>query len=301
MLKHGSPEPVLVAKLPRLPAGNPQISHEIRNLRLAQASRAGGFDSIPRIVATDEVGGGLLLVETALHGSRLTPESLRADFEGCAQPVFNWLIEFHLATADASRPDYATLLEAPLQHFLPMLVRSPEDETLLERVYAATAPLRSTRLPSVFEHGDLFYPNILLQDGQVSVLDWETGTPSAFPGGDLFLFLGLSAFSLAGRFEDLAALKPFEGAFFPAPAWTRRYIEDYMRALGIGMELWVPLFVAFWTRYLVLKSWRTCGALLASSHSPDYDEAVASHAAQLRRTREYRLWRYMLQNLEKLR
>src|SRR5262245_56876645 len=88
VLAPGRPEPLLVAKLPRLGgsisapalpsneeygAASVSVKREVANLRAVQAGRAGGYESIPRVVAFEEYLGRPILVETALVGDPLDP------------------------------------------------------------------------------------------------------------------------------------------------------------------------------------------------------------------------------------
>lgn len=300
VLDRASAQPVIVAKLPRLADDNVQIEREIRSLKLAQAARPAGFESIPRIITTAEIAGRRLLLETALHGKRMTPELVQHSFTKCAEAVVAWVIEFNLATADACGCNYHELIEMPLQFFTPMLACSSEDEWLMQRTLEATAPLRSQPVPAVFEHGDLFFPNILLANGSAGVLDWETGEPHSFPAGDLFFFLGYAAFARSGRYASSDCVRPFDQAFFPAAPWTQEYIALYVRALGLNPELLTPLFVAFWTRCLLTKAVRMHASPPFHHENSHPTVAVENEAAELHRTRDYNVWRHTLYNVSRL-
>ena len=300
LLDRASTRPVLVAKLPRLAGDHLYLEHEVVALRAAQAARPSGFDSIPRVVATGEVSGRRLLVETALDGRQMTPAFLRRRFEACTAAVTEWLIEFHQATADPRGVNVTALLDRPLEDFAPMLIRTNEDEWLVRRTRAILAPLCDARLPAVFEHGDLFYPNLLLHDGSIAVLDWETGEPRGFPAGDLFFFLGCAAFARASQADDDVDVGPFDEAFFPAASWTRPFIRRYVEALGLDCALLTPLFIAFWTRFVVTKAARMAGAAARDFDSLRRTGTLEHMARHLHALREYHLWRHAVLNIDRL-
>src|SRR4051812_32640594 len=77
------PEPLLVAKLPGRGGASARVEREVANLRAVQASRAGGFDSIPRVVAFEQPLGQPILVETALAGRAMDPPAVQRDHAGC--------------------------------------------------------------------------------------------------------------------------------------------------------------------------------------------------------------------------
>src|SRR5262249_9576310 len=126
-----SARPVFVARMPRIPCDDTQLNREIRNLRLAQAARPSGFDSIPCVVAAETTASGTLLIETAMHGKPMTPALLRGRFLECVQAVAAWLIDFHRATAHDHGCIYDELLERPLRRWAHLI--ASEDAWLLPR------------------------------------------------------------------------------------------------------------------------------------------------------------------------
>src|SRR5690606_23163251 len=75
--------------------------------------------------------------------------------------------------------------------------------SLVGATTAALATLRSSALPPVFEHGDLGHPNlVVLADGGIGVLDWETARRDGLPLHDLVFFLGYVALATARPGEE---------------------------------------------------------------------------------------------------
>src|SRR5882672_8918447 len=95
----GKAQPVLVAKVSRLPGGNSALRSEAENLETVHRARNGGFDSIPRLVAYSEHEDHSFLVETMLAGSLMGPAAVRRHNAACTEAVLAWLAELRVATA----------------------------------------------------------------------------------------------------------------------------------------------------------------------------------------------------------
>src|SRR5690606_5198313 len=92
-------DPVMVAKVPRLPVLSDSIEREVRHLRAIQALRPEGYDSIPRVLAFETYRGYPILIETALAGPLLSPDIVRRDPERLTSAVIDWLIDLHGVSA----------------------------------------------------------------------------------------------------------------------------------------------------------------------------------------------------------
>jgi len=296
VLADGKPDPVLVAKVPRLAGASASVEREVANLQAVQASRPGGFDSIPRVVAFEEYHGRPILVETALVGRSMDPASVRRDLAGCCDAVIGWLTDVqrpHPSAADADR--FERLVEQPLRHFAEVFPVSAEEARLLERTWDLVAPLRRAGLPLVFEHGDLSSPNVMrLKDGAAGVVDWELAQPHGLPACDLFFFLTYAAFALRRARAQGDYVAAFHAAFFAPAAWARPYVAAYAERLQMPAHLLTPLFVLCWARYMTSLLVRLDGAQRS-------DERLGAETATwLRANRYYALWRHTLAHLNEL-
>src|SRR5258706_183278 len=236
VLAPGRPEPLLVAKLPRLNSAGAVAEREVANLRAVQDLRAGGFDSIPRVIAYEQYLGRPILVETALVGRPMDPATVRRDRAACCAAVAGWLAELQEPARSAENDAnwFGRLVEQPLRYFEHMFPLSIEEARLLERTWELVAPLRDTALPLVFEHGDLSHPNVmLLKNGAVGVVDWELAEPRGLPAYDLFFFLTYAAFAAQNARKSGDYLAAFRAAFFGPAAWARPYVADYARRLEL--------------------------------------------------------------------
>ena len=296
VLAEGKPGPVLVAKVARVAGVSVSLEREVANLRAVQASRAGGFDSIPRLVAFEEYRGRPILVETALVGRSMDPASIRRDLAGCCEAVTAWLTDVQRPSPSVADADwFERLVERPLRHFAQVFPLSAEEARLLGRTGDLAASLHQARLPLVFEHGDLSSPNVmLLKDGGAGVVDWELAKPRGLPACDLFFFLTYAAFALRKARTSRDYVSAFDAAFFGPAAWARRYVAAYAERLQLPVHLLTPLFVSCWARYMTSLLVRLDGAERS-------DERFGSDTATwLRANRYYALWRHALAHVNEL-
>ncbi|MFQ6115534.1 MAG: hypothetical protein ACE5NG_15855, partial [bacterium] len=98
--------PILIAKVPRLAGDNSRLDREVANLRTVHSYRAGGFNSIPGVVAYEDVRNNRLLIETALVGQKMSAALVRRCLKQCTEAVVAWVIELHTATTEPSAKSY---------------------------------------------------------------------------------------------------------------------------------------------------------------------------------------------------
>ena len=298
VLAGGKPDPVLVAKVPRLTSAVAAIEREVANLRAIEVARPDWLNSIPRVVAYEECFGRPVLVETALVGHLMDPVTVRRDLAGCCAAVSGWLCGTerpHLGASTGNENWYERLVEQPLRQFGDVFPLSTDDIRLLERTWALVEPLRGTSLPMVVEHGDLSHPNIILcEDGRVGVVDWELADVNGVPASDLFFFLAYAAFALGKARAGKDYISSFHTAFFGRTAWAPPYVAAYAEALQLSSHLLTPLFVLCWARY-------TVGLLRRLGGTGGLEQAVdGTTAAWLRTNRYYALWRHAVDHLDEL-
>jgi len=299
VLADGSPEPILVAKIPRLRGDMDSLHREAVNLQSAHAARSGGFDSIPRVLAYEECEGNQLLLETALVGQAMSPALVQRQPAACMEATMNWLYRFNEATADRSKEpeeSFGRLVDRPLEQFRNLFPFTADEESLLKKTGELSSTLRATRFPGVFEHGDLSAPNLfVLKDGSLGVVDWEMAEPRGLPAVDLFFFLTFVAFARRRAEKEKDYLAAFDEAFFGRGAWARPFVTRYAEKMQLSAEVIGALFVLCWSRYLsslaalLLGPCDTAGAAL--------EEETANW---LRQNRYFALWRHTLAHVGKL-
>lgn len=294
----GSPEPVLVAKMPRLAGASARLEREAINLQAIQATRPGGFDSIPRVITFEEYHGHPILLETALVGRPMDRATVRRSLAGCCDAVTHWLAEVQPPgrTSAATDPHwFERLVEQPLRYFADHFPLSTDEAQLLKRTWDLVMPLRDMNLPLVFEHSDLAAPNLmLLKNGAPGVVDWELAEPRGLPATDLFFFLTYAAFALHATrtVNDYAAA--FHRAFFGPSAWAHPHVRDYAERLQLPPQALTPLFVLCWARY-------TTSLLLRLGAVDRSGERFSADTAEwLRANRYYALWRHAVTHVGEL-
>ena len=293
IMPEGQPDPVLVAKVPRLAGTSASLSQEAGVLGVVQAQRSGGFDSVPRVIAFEEYHGYPILVETAIVGRAMDPATVRRDRAGCCAAVIEWLADVQ-QTANSTEPDWFERLAQPLRQFAGTFPLSADEEQTLEQTWALLAPLREAPPPLVLEHGDLSHPNLILRPaGGLGVVDWELAVPNGLPACDLFFFLTYVAFALHNARAKGDYLSPFHAAFFGEKAWARPYVETYAERMHLPPHLIAPLFLFCWARYM--------SQLLVRLDAGDTPGPVESGTAEwLRSNRYYALWRHTVRHIDEL-
>ena len=254
ILADGESNPILVAKVPRLPGDNARLDREADNLQTIQAARFDGFSSIPRVIAHEDCFDNRLLIETALAGQAMSPALIRQQPAAIIEAVLVWLISLQRATTQ-HREDAAGWLERlawhPLELFEKAFPLSGEDRSLIAQTCELTCVLRDFDLPLVFEHGHLTSPNILIAEtGTLGVVSWASATPRGLPALDLFCFLTCVAFALRRAQKLVHCLAAFHEAFFAPTAWARPYVVRYARSLRLSGEAVKALFLLCWGRYV---------------------------------------------------
>lgn len=295
-LAGGDDDPVLVAKIARLPGRSDTLDREAANLRVVQGARPGGFDSVPRLVAEDVVAGTHLLLETGVAGRVLDGATVRRRPAACAEALLAWVVDLHRATAVHGRDPrdaHERLVAEPLRRLARALPRHQETADLVARTLALTQPLREIALPLVVEHGDLSAPNVLrAPNGALGVVDWELAEPEGLPAQDLFFALAYLASARARASRPRDHVAAFHAAFLAPEGWARPYVARHARAVALPPEALSPLFLACWSRYVAGRAAR----LLDADGGALSDET----AAWLTQDRYFALWRHAVARVDAL-
>ncbi len=289
-------QPVLVAKVPRVPGKTARLEREARNLSFVQTSRPHGFDSVPRVVAFEDYCGQRFLVQTALPYETLRPAVVRQKPGFYTHLVLDWLVQLQRATRKAPRREHtAGLVHAMLSQLERGLPGRSAEQQLIQETRERLSPLGQTELPTVCEHGDLSSPNILIgPDAALGVVDWELAEPKGLPAVDAFFFLTYVAFARRRARHIREYLTAFHEAFWGS-AWTRPFLARYRQALKLPEPVLKPLFLACWTRYVAGLVARLRGG--APADTPLSTEDLR----WLRTNRYYALWNHTLTHYQALR
>lgn len=301
----GAADPALVAKVPRLAGDTSGVDRERVVLTAAQDAREGGYATIPRIVAYEELSGMAILVESALVGLPLTPERVRRDPSGAIAAVLAWLEELPSSETSVYQERFVRLIEDPLSRFGSALGR--EASELVGRTLELLEPLREFPLPAVVEHGDLSHPNLLsLRSGQIGVVDWELAHFEGFPTHDLFFFVNFVSAALARASTPDQQVRALHDALIRPTGWARDIVSTYALRMGIEHRYLAPLLVACFGRYTAGVFGRLGGSAGIGGPPDRYprDRSDASREAELARMiradRHYALWQHAVAYVDEL-
>lgn len=263
LFRPGDRRPAYTLKLPTTgPAetATRREQHLLHDLRRADLGPLAA--TLPRPLAEVDAQGRRALLMTAVGGSPMftayhrwrhtaSQSAVRADFDaaGC------WLADFQRRTAGPpGPPDRGRATLAVLRR------RFPEETAALARLEHVQAVLARAVAPSTAVHGDFWAGNLLVSGGRVTgVVDWEAGSTSGDPVGDLVRFALSYALYLdrhtrpsgsvpghpglrAGRWgAGVEYAITGEGWF---PDLFRAFVRRGLVRLGIPPALWRPAVLA---------------------------------------------------------
>lgn len=295
ILSQGNPDPILVAKTPRLSEADSSLHREATNLQIVQGSRPGGFAVFPRVVAFEEYGGRSILVQTALVGRPMDPDQVRRNFDFCCKAGFDSLADMHRCQVDSTIRGcdcFESLVSSPLEYLTNAIPWNVEERRQLDRTREVIEPLRTIEFQPVLEHGDFSHPNILLlKNGRAGVVDWEMANPNGLPAYDLIFFLTYATFARHNARETAQCVPAINHAFFGKTAWARRYLVEYAAQVQLPVDALTPLFALSWVRYMA--------GLLRRLDDSGRKFSVET-ADWLRQNRYYAAWRHTVDHLDQL-
>lgn len=254
LLPEGSPNPALVAKLPRRAGVSPALMREAANLVAIRRRQAAAPDSVPELVAFEPHRGHMLLVETALAGPPLHPAAVRRDPAGSIDEAIRWLLDVHRRSAVPSNEDptwFDRLVSRPLDRLEAALGPTGGGAWLVGRTRELVEPLRGVALPLVLAHGDFAHPNLIrLPTGRLGAVDWELAEMRGLPAGDFFLLLAYAAAARARARGPAAIASSFHGALYGGRPWARPFLRRYFAELGLEPRWGPPLCALAFARSL---------------------------------------------------
>jgi thiamine kinase-like enzyme len=193
---------------------------------------------VPEVVEEGDLGGRPLLVTTGVVGR---PASvLLAERPGrrdaLVERIAEWLLRWNLATAAETTLSRELLEREVLAPARAVGALVPE----LERL-ARAAEGRPVKL--VAAHNDLTTANVLVGDGRLAIVDWDTAAPRALPLIDLFYAVADAEAATRG-FTNRTAVT------------SREHERRFRDALGIDDAVADLCFHACWLRHAANESLR---------------------------------------------
>jgi hypothetical protein len=271
--------PLLALKRARVPESMAAMWNEAEVLR-AVHSRPGGMLGAPRVLFCRELDGFLTLAETVVEGRPVTEVLTQENCRELALRAAAWSAE--LAQSDHPiSPDawWGRLVEPVLEHF-ERDFRAVLDRVALRDAIAILSSLGP--LPLVIEQRDYSPWNLLLApNGDLGVLDWESGERRGLPGLDLIYCLtyfsayveGVRAHGLSQAWRRCLEPRSEMGSI------AQDALERYFAKVGVSPEALRPLALLAWMIHARSEYKEFCQDL---GQSPD--------AAVLQRSVFLQLW-----------
>lgn len=257
LLPAGEAQPDAVVKVTRHPRFNSRLDNE--HLMLSRVEAVGGPSAAraPKPRFHGSAGPLRVVGESAFNGTPfLSISSLDAHCRLAADAA-EGITELGRATA---RPVTGAAVGGPLQEVLGRFRRlfgpSAEADRELQRHVDRIGA--EPELPAVLFHGDLGTWNMMVADGAVRFLDWESAEEVGPPLWDLAYFIRSYAVQSGrrrGQSRSRAISRHLVGASDVTEA-AGRWIEGYRRTLGLAPELVAPLFHTCWMHRAVKESGR---------------------------------------------
>lgn len=242
VLAPGSAAPDVIIKLSRVRDLSIQFDRDEAAYDIVKRAGRCVADHAPRLLARFDVEGHHASVETAARGvclRRLLTESASADESSAlASIVARWLDEVARGTAHPS---------AALEARRTRLAVAAEER--LGANLAARLLRRVCDVPSVVTHGEVFEDHVFIDDGRVTLIDWEHAQEHGFPLWDLAFFAAnaLSAIDGVTREEprDRYVERLFSGRA-PSSALLFGWLRDAAKALDLDGDAVAALIALYW-------------------------------------------------------
>jgi hypothetical protein len=228
LFRAGADRPEWVLKFARVAGYSQRFDSDERGLRLARAAGDVVAAHAPRMVGRFDVDGVHASLETAAAGSRLrdvlrTPGDRTVKLR-LIERIADWILE--LARLTQTSPEAMGAEQERLRsEVVPRWSELGVHSELVEEL---------PPLAAVAQHNDLGTWNVVVDDGDFVVVDWENAREAALPLWDLLYFLG-DAFVLLDKSDASAPerlpgrmARLFAGEAPSSPllfSWVRRAAE----------------------------------------------------------------------------
>jgi hypothetical protein len=233
LFRDGRGEPEWVLKFARVAGYSQRFDNDERGLRAARQAGGAIAAHAPRLVGRFDVDGLHASLETFAAGKRLRDVLVGGDDRAVKLKLIDriaeWILELGARTQTAPEalgPELGRLRASVVPNWAHFGARRELVDGL-------------PRLAAVTQHNDLGAWNVVAQDGDFVVLDWENARPNSLPLWDLFYFLGNALVLLDGPYtpdqlpQRMALLFAGESSASPLLfSWVRRGAE----AAGVPLE-----------------------------------------------------------------
>ena len=244
VLDSASSSPRLVVKLPRSEAAVAALAREAEALARLHERRP-GLQTVPRLLFTHRYEGGLALAQSYIRGVPLSHRLSARRHAPLARKMSDWaagLVESDVSTAAQTR-----IVASVTEEFERQFGRIVDAGMFRDACDELTA-LRP--LPRTFEQRDFSPWNILvLESGELAVLDWESAEPDGLPVMDLWYGMTYVAFYRSGAMGSgryVEAYKALMDPSTPNGAITSDTVSRYLAATRVPAAAVRPLRLLTW-------------------------------------------------------
>jgi hypothetical protein len=226
LFRAGSDQPEWVLKFARVAGYSERFDNDERGLQLAHAAGDAIAVHVPRLVGRFDVDGVHASLETAAAGRRLrdvllTPGDRTVKLK-LIERIGGWILEFGRLTQTS-----AEAMDAERERLRSDVVPRWSELGASSELVDELPPL-----PAVAQHNDLGTWNVVADNSDFVVVDWENAREAALPLWDLLYFLGNAFVLLDGSDapDQLPArmMHLFAGEAPSSPllfSWVRRAAE----------------------------------------------------------------------------
>jgi hypothetical protein len=226
LFRAGSDQPEWVLKFARVAGYSERFDNDERGLHLAHAAGEAIAAHVPRLVGRFDVDGVHASLESAAAGRRLrdvllTPGDRTAKLR-LIERIADWILALGRLTQTS-----AEAMSAERQRLRRDVVPRSSELGAHPELVDELPPL-----PAVAQHNDLGTWNVVADNGDFVVVDWENAREAALPLWDLLYFLG-NAFVLLDGSDAPGQLPARMAQLFAGEApsslllftWVRRAAE----------------------------------------------------------------------------
>jgi len=291
LFRRGDRIPFAVAKIVRDERYKHTLQKEFDHLSYVWKNASAGFRrSIPQPILLECVGGRTVYMERALKG-KLFPQVIKQNWgiwkkkstAKILEKVEDWLVQFYSEMSwerrSLSEQDVCAYFMDPMEAFSRGFPLTSSELKFLNKLQKKTENLVGQSIPFLPQHGDFWGGSILLDGGEIRVIDWEFFKKRDLPLLDWFMIMVHPGFSVAK--QGVQSLLSEFGYCFKQNLCSDS-LKDISRALCDRISLnWDFLCVLFPMFLITLASTR------------DMNSAGTGH---LRNNRWKPLFSYYVQN-----
>jgi len=236
-----------VVKVPRTVASDRAVMREATVLEAVHAI-LGDVSGIPRVLCAGLCAGIAIVAETALSGVPVSQLARHGDCRALGMQSVTWQAKLVHGRASSADGSWWRRLVEPILTFVEGPLAALADPDSIRATKAALVGLRP--LPIACEQRDFSPWNVLVTpEGDLAVLDWESGEPHGLPALDLIYFLTYLAACRDGaptiervRHVHRSTLDPTTASGTITAECLRRYAE----LVGMDLSSLWPLRLMCW-------------------------------------------------------